>query len=195
MGQTSTTPASTENQTGTPPASTQPANGATPAGNTTNGVPPNGTGSASAGTENTEPTIPKSRFDEVNTRMKDAETKLAQIEADRKKAEEETLKAQGQWEKIATEAKSELDTLKPKAEKADQYEAAIKARVDARMKDVPEHIKKLLEGLDPLGAWMWLEENADKLSPTPAPNTDAGQRGERGNRTVDPKKVLKRQSY
>lgn len=200
MSQTTTTTASTDSQTGTPPASTQPANGTAPAGANANGTAPangavNGAGSSSAGTENTEIMIPKTRFDEINAAKKAAEDKLAQIEAEKQKAEQERLKAQGQWQEIADKATADLEALKPKAEKADQYEAAIKARVDARMKDVPEHIKKLLEGLDPLGAWMWLEENADKLNPTPAPGTNAGERGERGNRTVDPKTVLKRQSY
>ena len=175
-----------ENQTQTPTIEATPE----PTTNTQNTA-----GSTSAETINAEIMIPKTRLDEALKRAKEAETLLAQIEADKKKAEEEKLKAQGEWEKIAAAAKLEAEALKPQAALAERYGTAMRAMLETRKKGVPEHLMPLLDKLELDEALKWLDENAEKLNPKPAPNTNAGERGERGKVPVDPNTVLKRRSY
>jgi hypothetical protein len=59
----------------------------------------------SAETENTdtpsEPMIPKSRFDQVNRRLKELESSQKEIEAATKKAEEERLAKDAEWQQLA----------------------------------------------------------------------------------------------
>ena len=48
------------------------------------------------------------RFKELNTRAKAAEGALAKIEADRKAADDEAAKKQGEWQKLAEQREAEL---------------------------------------------------------------------------------------
>lgn len=48
-----------------------------------------------------EPAIPKSRFDEVNRRMKDAEKKAQDMETAQSQREEQQAQAQGEYQKLA----------------------------------------------------------------------------------------------
>lgn len=67
-------------------------------------------GDPSAETKKTEePMIPKKRLDEVIAQRKDLETRLAEIEAKEKKAEEDRLAQQSQWEELARKHATERD--------------------------------------------------------------------------------------
>src|SRR4051812_12559431 len=68
---------------------------------------------ASAGTGNTETMIPKSRFDEVNQRAKNAETELEKLRGQMTEAEQARLAEQGQFQTLATAAQKEAELLKP----------------------------------------------------------------------------------
>lgn len=177
--------------------------------NTTTTPPANGSagstnGSTPAGAENTgrEPMIPRERFDDVNGRLKATEAELKKLqdaaseaERTRQAAEAKALADQGEFKKLYETASGELETAKARAKQADALEAVIREMVDTRKANVPDHLKPLIEKLDPVEALRWLDANADKLSPNPAPGTNAGERGERGKTPVDPKKVLRRQPY
>ena len=67
------------------------------------------TAAAPALTGNAEPMIPKTRFDEVNKKLKKFESDLKKAEADRVKAEEQALAEQGEFKKLyeAERAKAE----------------------------------------------------------------------------------------
>lgn len=129
--------------------------------------------------------IPKSRFDEINEARKTAEAKLKELtdaaEAKRiadDKAQRDALAEQGKHKDALTAAEKELTDLRPLKERVATYEKAIGEMLTSRKAGVPEHISKLLTGMDPLAALKWLDENAEQLGRKPAPKTDAGKSGD-----------------
>jgi hypothetical protein len=83
-----------------------PANGATPQ----NAAEPN----AQPNPEPVTQTIPKHRFDEVNNKLKEAEKREQEREAQLKKDNEDRLKKQGEFEKLAQQKEEEANTWKDK---------------------------------------------------------------------------------
>ncbi len=88
----------------------------------------------------TEPTqtIPYERFKEVNDKarqaakeLEQAKQRLAQYEAEQQALAERKALEQGEHEKV-------IASLKPKAERADQLEAAILSQLETRLSALPE---------------------------------------------------------
>jgi hypothetical protein len=103
-----------------------------------------------------------------------------------KKAEEERLAKQGEYQTLAEQRGQALEAMKARAERAAALEARIKADNEARIKSVPEAMRSLIPKYsDPVELAEWLGENIGKLtSAKPAPNLDGGKRGE--NRVTPP---------
>lgn len=134
----------------------------------------------------TQGAVPFERFSKVNEARKDAEAKLKALtdaaEAKRvadEKAQRDALAEQGQHKEALTAAEKELTDLRPLKERVTAYEQAIGEMLSTRMAGIPDHISKLLTGMNPLAALKWLDENADLLTRKPAPQTDAGRVGDR----------------
>lgn len=130
------------------------------------------------------PMIPKARFDTINTRMKRAEAERAEWQ---ETAESRALEL--------ASALANLEAAGAKATQADALTALVTELVEARKTTVPDYLRDLVDKLSPADALRWLDAHADKLTPRPAPSTDAGARGERGRASVNPAQVLKRRSY
>lgn len=120
--------------------------------------------------------IPKSRFDEVNTRAKEHAAALEKIEADKKAADDERARKAGEFEKIEAAQKARIAELeKAHADEkkyADEYRAARQARIDAMKKDfgddwLPEYESFSMTSLDKLAAGRdkRSKENPDKGKP------------------------------
>lgn len=70
-----------------------------------------GQGSGEDGTGDGQPgPVPYDRFKQVNDRAKELETRLAQLEADQKKAKEKELADQQKWQELAEQREKELQT-------------------------------------------------------------------------------------
>lgn len=130
-------------------------------------------------------TVPFDRFQKVNEARKTAEAKLKELadaaEAKRiadEKAQRDALAEQGKHKDALIAAEGELTELRPLKDKVKAYETAIGEMLTSRMAGVPEHISKLLTGMDPLAALKWLDENAEQLGRKPAPKSDAGKSGD-----------------
>lgn len=143
----------------------------------------------SAETKNTDTrdAVPYDRFRKVNEEKKALEAKLAEIakaDDDRRKAAEKAQRdadiEQGKFKEAHEKAETELNTLRPLAEKAAEYEKAFSDMLVARLERVPDHIKELLAAMKPLAALKWLDAHAEDLAPRVAPPTDAGKTGDRG---------------
>jgi hypothetical protein len=98
---------------------------------------------------------------------------------DMKKAEETLLTEQQQWKLLAEKRGEELKRLEELQGKAETIEAAFNAQIDARLKAIPQEIRKrtvdpIRERLSPLEFAQWLDANQDVLSVRRAPNLDAG---------------------
>lgn len=134
-----------------------------------------GAGSSSAGTQNTESMIPKSRFDEVNERMRRAEEALAKFRQDTEAAEAERLKKQGEWQQIAENERKAAEALKPYRDRAEALEAMLKETNAKRIERVPEAMRSLIPvDYPPERLSAWLESNWERLIGKPAPDIDAG---------------------
>jgi hypothetical protein len=122
------------------------------------------------------------RRENAAARKKQRDLELAEEKraADAKAADEERLKKQGEFEKLAEQRLTELNEWKAKAAKVDALEARIKAGNDAAIAQIPEHMRTLIPKYDPVELADWLTANADKLKGKAAPEMDAGKRGEHG---------------
>lgn len=90
----------------------------------------------------TDVSIPKVRFDEVNNRMKLAEQELEKLKSAQTKADEERLTAEKKFEELAAKRTTERDEQKARADglesKLADYEARLQKVADARVKELPE---------------------------------------------------------
>lgn len=104
-------------------------------------------------------------------------------EKERKQAEEQRAKEQGDWQRLAEQRGTELESLKGKAEAADTYAAKLNGLIEAEIAQWPEELRALDPGKDALDARLaWVEKSralAQRLGALPkAADTDAGK----GNR-------------
>ena len=124
-----------------------------------------------------------------DTRSESAERRLelkrirdeqGKAEAARAAAEAERLAKTGEWEKLASTYKTELDALKPVQTELEQLRGVFNNMLEQRLKEVPEHFHGLLKGLNPVEALNWLTANADKVTTRTAPAMDGGMKGDAG---------------
>lgn len=100
----------------------------------------------------------------------------------RKDAEAIRLKEQGEFQKLAeqrqtriTELEAEVAALAPVTEERDRYKAALETHVTALAKDLPDSIKDLLTGKDPVDQIAWLDKHRESVAgerrsgPPPSP--------------------------
>lgn len=124
--------------------------------------------------------VPYDRFkatrDELNDisakyqAAQDALKKHEEAEAQRKQAE---LEQQGKWQEI-------VEDLKPKAARVDALEATLKTYLDSEMEAIPEEYRKLVPKGDVTDSLSWIADAkaSGLFSRPPAPNMDAGARGD-----------------
>lgn len=102
----------------------------------------------SAETQNTdtgaEHMIPKSRFDEVNSRLRAMEQAQAKAQAEREEAERKAAEEQGEFRKLYEGTTAQLSALKPKAELADKLAERFMSQLKAEVDAWPEEVKALL---------------------------------------------------
>lgn len=153
---------SQEGTTGSPKAvepspQTEPGSGQQPAAN-------NG-GDEKRFTQADVDAIVKDRLDREKRKTEEA------AERARKAAEQKALEEQGNWKQIAEQhqaevakLQSEIEAGKQTSKDLDRYRSALKQHVEAQRKDLPDHIKKLLEKLDEVEQLTWLTENREALN-------------------------------
>jgi hypothetical protein len=95
--------------------------------------------------------IPKSRFDEVNSKYKELLEKVKafeEAESQRQKESEEKelqlKKEQGKFEELYNATQKELETYKQYEARAKQLEGLIQGMVEAKMKAIPEDMADLV---------------------------------------------------
>lgn len=127
----------------------------------------------STGDENQAHMIPKSRFDEVNEKLKTLEGQLAERDAKDQEAEQKRLEEQGKWQQIAEAQKAELESLKPAAEQLTALYDTMLKDIEAEVEDWPEEVQALMPPADDpqarISAMPRLRPLVAKLTATPAP--------------------------
>jgi hypothetical protein len=110
--------------------------------------------------------IPKTRFDEVNNKMKTLQEQLDAFMNEKEQAELEAKKKKGEFENLYNDAQQELETYKTNSQKAservEQLEGLVQTLVDAELEAVPEELRDLVpENMTPEQKLSWIT-NAKK---------------------------------
>lgn len=99
----------------------------------------------------TETMIPKTRFDEVNGKLKEMADKVAEFEkahaqaqADAEAKELEAKKEQGKFEELYLNTQKELETTKKYETRTQELEALIKGMVDTKLEAIPKEMVDLV---------------------------------------------------
>lgn len=114
-------------------------------------------------TEKVDVTIPKTRFDEVNNKYKEAKAKLEELEQARQAEELKQKEKQGEFESLYSQTKKEAEKIKADFEgtksRAEQLEAVINSMLAEKLNAIPDEMKDLVpEGLAPEAKLKWVSQ-------------------------------------
>ena len=138
-------------------------------------------GDPSTGTQNTEHMIPKSRFDEVNTKMKEFEKELKASKKALEDAQNDRLKEKEEYKELYEKSIKELNELKPIAEQVTTWKETMEALFEAQKAEIPEEMHSLIpEEMSVKQKLDWIAKNKALLLKPTAPNIGAGERGSSG---------------
>lgn len=116
---------------------------------TTQGQAPASTAAVPNTTETpAEHMIPKSRFDEVNEKLRKLEADAAKQAKAQQEADEKRLSEQQQWQQLADQRKAKVEELTPKVELADKLTAMVLAQYTAEIAAWPEQVKAMAPAED-----------------------------------------------
>jgi hypothetical protein len=125
--------------------------------------------------------VPYDRFHQVNEAKRLAEERLAKYEADKAKADTETLAKNQEWQKLAEQYKAELDSKTSVEAEAKRYRDRLEADNQARIERIPENKRSLIPEYDDpvkMGAWLTANEAEWGTVAKPiAPNLGGGAGG------------------
>jgi chromosome segregation ATPase len=135
-----------------------------------------------SGTQLTNPAALQIELDEARAEAARFRKQFRDLEADKKKQEEEKLAQEKSWQQLADKRKAELDEVAPYKDKYETVLSAVKVTIEERKKQIPEQFHSLIPAFeDPLKTLEWINANAAKLTAPKAPNTiDAGAQGTGG---------------
>lgn len=119
------------------------------------------------GTNDQNIMIPKTRFDEVNTKYKDAKEQLDKILQKQKDEELERQKQQGKFEDLYNTATSDLEKYKNDFESAntrvEELEGVINSMLETKLESIPEEYHDLIpENLSPEQKLDWISKAETK---------------------------------
>lgn len=108
----------------------------------------------------TEHMIPKSRFDEVNNKLKQLQKQIDDTAAAQADKEKQSLLEQNKYKELYEALLKEHEPLKQAQEKATRYQTALEASNQARLERIPEDKRGLIpEYDDPVKLGAWLDRN------------------------------------
>lgn len=92
--------------------------------------------------------IPKSRFDEVNNKYKDVQSKLEELLKEKQEREKAEAEKRGEFEKLYQQATEEAKTHKQKVEafeqRVQQLEGVIQQLLETKLEAIPEEFRDLI---------------------------------------------------
>ncbi|UKL30005.1 hypothetical protein [Bacillus phage PK2] len=118
------------------------------------------------GSQKQEHMIPKTRFDEVNNKLKEFQEKFDAMNKQKEQEELEAKKKKGEFENLYNDAQTELENTKNQfketSQRVEQLEGIIQTLVDAELEAVPEEMRDLVpENFTPEQKLSWIT-NAKK---------------------------------
>lgn len=128
------------------------------------------------------------RVDEREATIKDerrARESLAERMQSIEQAQRQRLEEEGNYKQLLDQTRAELDGLKPYQERAQALEQIIREANEARIAQLPEHLRDAVPtDYPPEKLQGWLVRAAPLLTRTPAPSFDAGAGGNDGSSRV-----------
>ena len=117
---------------------------------------------------------------------KEYEKAEAKRKRDAEAAEQNRLKEQQKFAELAEKRAARIAELEPLEEQVKRYEGAIAKQLEAASANVPDHIKALLDKLDPVEQLTYLAENAEALGKqSKGVDIDAGKAGKSKGRGAE----------
>lgn len=112
--------------------------------------------------QNNEHMIPKSRFDEVNSKFKSVQEQLDSLLAEKQQAEKQAKEEQGKFQELYEEASKNIDSYKSQAEQHSErvkaLEGVFSELLDAKLEAVPEDLRDIIpDGLSPEQKLAWVD--------------------------------------
>jgi len=111
-------------------------------------------------------------------------TKLKEFEENQRKAEEERLAQQQEWQKLAEQRAQEVEALRPYQEKYTAVLESLKASNERKLEAIPDGMKTLVPPIDnPATLGQWLDANWQILTGKPSAPSLNGGAGQTQHRT------------
>lgn len=88
--------------------------------------------------------IPKSRFDELNKKVKAMEDEQAKLAKEREESERKAAEEKGEYKKLYEQATAKVGELTPKSQMLDKLSEMVSAQLKAEVDKWPEEVKALL---------------------------------------------------
>ncbi|MCW2278731.1 hypothetical protein [Heliophilum fasciatum] len=111
--------------------------------------------------------IPKTRFDEVNGKYKELQSKLDELLAEKNDQDRKTKEQQGKFEELYKSTADDLtkhkEQVKTTSNRVQQLEALINGMLEAKLKAVPKEFHDLIPGsMAPEARLEWLTQAESK---------------------------------
>ncbi|MFT4413196.1 hypothetical protein ACLM5H_04970 [Fredinandcohnia humi] len=111
--------------------------------------------------------IPKTRFDEINTKYKEVQSKLDELLAEKQEADKKAKEEQGKFEELYKSTSDELNKTKDdftkSSERVQTLENVINGLLEAKLNDVPEEFHDLIPSyMSPEQKLEWLANAEQK---------------------------------
>lgn len=121
-------------------------------------------------------TFPAEYVQQLRQEAASYRTKLKEFEESQKKAEEERLAQQQEWQKLAEQRAAEIESLRPFQERYNAMLEAVRAGNEKKLEAIPETMKTLVPPIDdPVALGQWLDANWQILTGKPtAPSLNGG---------------------
>jgi hypothetical protein len=122
-------------------------------------------GAGNGGQEQTDKVYSKAEMEAIvrDRLLRQSRVIEAQQQKDREATEAKALEEQQEFKKLADQRAEKVAELEPFKAKAERYEAALTALLEAERKDIPEHLVALLDKLDPAEQLEWIATNREAI--------------------------------
>ncbi len=129
----------------------------------------------------------QAEVDDLIKRRLERERQTAEDRAKRERdaADEQRLKENQEFQKLADQRAKRIEELEPLKVKAERYEAALTTLLTEERKAVPEYVQPILDKLDPAEQLEWIAQNKASFPPPATQGTGSGQQqAQRGTRAL-----------
>ena len=122
--------------------------------------------------------IPKSRLDDVLSKLDVAQKKADALEKAQQEGERKRLEEANQYKELYEKTQTELSNLKPKAEQVDTYEKTLTSILESQIAELPEDFRDVVpDGLSTQAKLDWLAKNKAKFMKAEPFDIGAGKKG------------------